>query len=257
MPQQPAPQQPVPQPVPLPVAPTQPVGENNTPQAPECPATVNDVDGNQYGTVQIGAQCWMKENLRTTHFADGSAITLSDTTSYDTPYCYFPNNDSTTVSTYGFLYNWAAAANRSTALYALNNTVQGICPNGWHLPSEAEWTTLTNYVSSQPACVCGTGAQNIAKSLASTSGWTPVLLNGAVCSVGQSQGNNNTSGFGALPAGEFRNKASNFGSSACFWSATPSSNGIYTRFLYGESEQVSAYSDEPGASGFSVRCLKS
>jgi uncharacterized protein (TIGR02145 family) len=198
----------------------------------------------------------MKENMRAAHFTDGSLVTLSDTVSYDLPYRYLPNNDSTTVANYGFLYNWAAATNRSTALYALNNMVQGICPDGWHLPSDAEWNTLTSFLATQPACVCGYGTQNIAKSMASTSGWTPVLLNGAACSVGQNQGNNNTSGFGAFPAGVFRNKAANFGNCAGFWSSTPSSNGINACFLFGESAQISTYSDEPGTSGFSVRCLK-
>lgn len=232
------------------------MNEKAAPAAPECPATVKDVDGNQYGTVVIGGQCWMNENMRTVHFADGSLVSISDTVSYDTPYCYFPNNDSTTVATYGFLYNWAAATNRSTALYALNHTVQGICPDGWHLPSDAEWDTLTNFLSTQPACVCGIGPQNIAKSMASTSGWTPAMLNGASCTVGQNQGSNNTSGFGARPAGIFKKQAANFGNSACFWSSTPSSNGINTRFLFGDSAQMSAYSDELGTSGFSVRCLK-
>lgn len=271
-PQQPAPQQPAPQqtepqqfiPLPIPVQPmaqpdtqpSQPVSEKAAPAVPECPVSVQDVDGNLYGTVLIGSQCWMKENMRAVHFADGSSVTLSDTVSYEIPYCYFPNNDSTTFATYGLLYNWAAATNRSTALYALNNTVQGICPDGWHLPTNDDWNVLTTFLATQPACVCGAESKNIAKSLASTSGWAPVMMSGTVCCVGQNQGNNNASGFGALPAGIYRNKMADFGSCACFWSATPSSNGMNTQSLFGESTQLSAYSDESGASGFSVRCLK-
>ena len=281
-PQQPAPQHPAPQPVapqppvlqqsepqqivPLPIPvqpmaqpdtqPSQPVIEKAAPAAPECPASVQDVDGNQYSTVVIGSQCWMKENMRAVHFVDGSSVTLSDTVSYEIPYCYFPNNDSTTFATYGLLYNWAAATNRSTALNALSNTVQGICPDGWHLPTNDDWDVLTTFLATQPACLCGADSNNIAKSLASTSGWTPVMMSGSVCCVGQNQGNNNTSGFGALPAGIYRNQIADFGSCACFWSAKPSSNGMNTRSLFGESAQISAYSDESGASGFSVRCLK-
>ena len=236
--------------------PSQPVSEKETPAAPECPTYVQDVDGNQYGTVLIGSQCWMKENMRAVHFTDGSSVTLSDTVSYEIPYCYFPNNDSTTFATYGLLYNWAAATNRSTALNALNNTVQGICPDGWHLPTNDDWNVLTTFLATQPACLCGADSKNIAKSLASTSGWAPVMRSGAVCCVGQNQGNNNTSGFGALPAGIYRNNVADFGNCTFFWSATPSSNGMNTQSLFGESAQINAYSDESGASGFSVRCLK-
>ena len=266
-PQQPAVQQPEPQQLaPLPILvqttaqpdtqPSQPVSEKAAPKAPECPTSVQDVDGNQYGTVLIGNQCWMKENMRAVHFADGSSVTLSDTSSYEIPFCYFPNNDSTTFATYGLLYNWAAATNHSTALNALNNTVQGICPDGWHLPTNDDWDVLTTFLATQPACLCGAESKNIAKSLASASGWAPVMVSGNVCCVGQNQGNNNTSGFGALPAGIYRNKMADFGSCACFWSATPSSNGMNTQSLYGESAQISAYSGESGASGFSVRCVK-
>jgi len=262
MPQQPEPQQLAPLPILVQTTaqpdtqPSQPVSEKAAPKAPECPTSVQDVDGNQYGTVLIGNQCWMKENMRAVHFADGSSVTLSDTSSYEIPFCYFPNNDSTTFATYGLLYNWAAATNRSTALNALNNTVQGICPDGWHLPTNDDWDVLTTFLATQPACLCGAESKNIAKSLASASGWAPVMVSGNVCCVGQNQGNNNTSGFGALPAGIYRNKMADFGSCACFWSATPSSNGMNTQSLYGESAQISAYSGESGASGFSVRCVK-
>ena len=69
---------------------------------------VADHDGNVYNTVQIGQQCWMKENLRTTSYADGTSIDLGTSNSTVTAYRYYPNNDSSYVSNYGYLYNWKA-----------------------------------------------------------------------------------------------------------------------------------------------------
>ena len=117
--------------------------------------TVTDYDGNVYQTVQIGNQCWMKENLRTTHYADGTTIPLGTSTSTTTSYRYNPNNDANNVPTYGYLYNWTAVMNGAGSSIATPSGVQGVCPTGWHVPSDAEWTQLTDYVGSQSVYLCG------------------------------------------------------------------------------------------------------
>lgn len=223
---------------------------------PDCPSTMSDMEGNVYHTIRIGGQCWMRENLRATRFADGGLIALSDSALLDSPCLYYPAGDSANASVYGCLYNWSAASNKSTLLDALNGTLQGACPDGWHLPSDAEWSQLVGYLSQQPICVCGTGHDNIAKSLASQTGWNTVQLSGADCAVGKELERNNVSGFTAMPAGVFYQTPANFGNSAGFWTSTPGSKGLTVRLLFSESAQLTAYGDEPGMNGYSVRCLK-
>ena len=102
--------------------------------------TVTDHDGNVYNTVKIGTQVWMAENLKTTKYNDNTAIPLvtdnSEWISLTTPaYCWY-DNDISNKTTYGALYNW----------YTVNTGK--LCPTGWHVPSDEEWTILTNYLGS-------------------------------------------------------------------------------------------------------------
>ena len=83
--------------------------------------TVTDIDGNVYNAVTIGTQCWMKENLKVTHYRNGDVIN---------------NIDSPDVDRYGRLYDW----------YAVDDA-RGLAPEGWHVPTDAEWTALINYLS--------------------------------------------------------------------------------------------------------------
>ena len=129
-----------------------PIGDN---QPCTGATTVTDFDGNIYNTVQIGQQCWMKENLRTIHYSNGTYIPLGSSTSTTTAYRYYPNNDQSNVSTYGYLYNWKAVMGDSSSSSRNPSGVLGICPIGWHVPSDSEWTRLTDYVSSQSQYVCG------------------------------------------------------------------------------------------------------
>ena len=134
-------------------------------------ATVTDYDGNTYNTVQIGSQCWMKENMRATHFADGTAIAFrpaSVSESDVTPYISYPNDDSTNVSICGYDYNWYAAMHNAASSNATPSGVQGICPNGWHVPSFAESSALVDYVFSQPQYVC---SGKILKAMAANTDW--------------------------------------------------------------------------------------
>lgn len=218
-----------------------------------CPnmETVTDYDGNVYNTVLIGKQCWMNENLRTRHFSNGDSITLETTTSFDVPYCYRPNDNEITVTMYGYLYNWGAVMHVKDAAM---DTVQGICPTGWHVPTVAEWSELTKYVQNKSDYHCGDNADYIAKALSSTRGWN---LSTHACAPGNSPSENNAAGFSALPAGSWSGVCSNFSKDAYLWSATElDGNKAYIlHFNYGEAELQDLY---PGskANGFSVRCLR-
>ena len=235
---------------------------SSTPQDGQpCPnvATVTDYDGNVYNTVQIGNQCWMKENLRTRHFEDGTLITMGTNTqsfaSTTYPYCFCPNNSSNYVSPCGYLYNWAAVMYGSSSSNSNPSNVLGVCPSGWHVPSDIEWTQLTNYVRGQSNYVCNTNSSYIAKSLASSLLWNSC---NEICAVGNNLSSNNTTGFGAIPSGCYNSYSIwGFGNFCGYWSATED-NPLYTafcRYLNHDSSEVDHYS-EYKKYGLSVRCLK-
>ena len=230
-------------------------GTDTTITAQACPGvpTVTDVDGNVYNTVQIGEQCWMRENLKTTKYANGTTIPLGTTTSYDVAYRYYPNGNGANVTDYGYLYNWAAVMNGSASSEANPSGVQGICPDGWHVPSDAEWTELENYVSSQSQYVCGGDEDNIAKALASETGWE---TDDEECAVGNNPIANNATGFSARPAGNYLGGYSGFGNSANFWSATQhgSYNAYYRDLTYYYALVGRTNSNE--YHGYSVRCIR-
>ena len=216
-------------------------------------ATVSDVDGNTYNTVLIGTQCWMKENLRTTKYADGTSISQGSSTSTTTAYWYYPNNNSSNKPTYGLLYNWKAVMRNSSPSSANPSGVQGVCPTGWHVPSDAEWTQLTSYVSSQSEYVCGSNNTYIAKALAGTTGWSSSTN---TCAIGNTPSQNNSTGFSALPAGTYAGSYTDFGYYTYFWSATEtSSTSAYYRFLRNVNATVLRNSTG-GSIGSSVRCLR-
>lgn len=217
---------------------------------------VKDVDNNKYATVLIGDQCWMAENLRTTHYADSTAIALGSTNSTIVAYRYAPNGDESNVPAYGYLYNWPAVMRWEASTSDNSSNVQGICPTGWHVPSDAEWTQLRQYVSSQSQYQCGGTSANIAKSLASTTGWSS---NTTTCAVGNTPANNNATGFSAVPAGYYYSGHARFGTYAYFWSSTPTSNngtgtGYYRSIEYGNARVISGSCYN--RYGYSVRCLR-
>ena len=215
---------------------------------------VTDIDGNEYKTVKLGNQVWMAENLRTTRYADGTPIPLGTEASLDVAYRYYPNYNRANVSKYGYLYNWAAVMNGSASSEANPSGVQGICPDGWHVPSDAEWTELTNYVSSQSQYVCGDYTGNIAKALASETGWNSSTYN---CDVGNNPSANNATGFSARPAGGYFGDYSGFGYSAYFWGATLlDSNYAYYRYLNYSYAFVSRNYYGSKNYGYSVRCVR-
>lgn len=215
---------------------------------------VTDVDGNTYKAVKLGNQVWMAENLRTTHYADGTSIALGGSTSTTTAYRYCPDNSSSNVNTYGYLYNWPAVMHNSS--HSSNNPsgVQGICPNGWHVPSCAEWTQMEDYVSSHRQYVCGSDDKYVAKALAYTTGWNS---SSKTCAVGDNPSTNNATGFSAVPAGYYSGSYMGFGNNAYFWFSTEidNRNAQYRGLYYGN-----AYVDWgrkfEKSEGFSVRCVK-
>lgn len=157
--------------------------------------TVVDIDGNVYNTIKIGNKIWMKENLRTTKYLNGDTIAIvSGNKSWGNvdfgAYCYY-NNDTVMISKYGFLYNY----------YAVYNW-RGICPWGWHMPSEYEWQELIMALE---------GETRAGGRLKSKDGWKQPNV-----------GADNSSRFSALPGG-YRNPYGifdNAGYNAAFWSAT-------------------------------------
>ena len=212
-----------------------------------------DIDGNFYNTVQIGNQCWMKENLRTTKYVDNTEIPTS-TDDFSLPFRCAPNGDESNVSTYGYLYNWAAVMKGSPSSESNPSGVQGICPNGWHLPSNAEWSQLIGYVYCMSQYLCN--GSYIGKALSSTIGWDSAT---GYCEVGNVQSDNNVTGFGAMPGGGcFTNNFSALHQTAYFWSTTE----IESNEQQAETFQLWYNRREYGGGGvlktasFSVRCIK-
>jgi uncharacterized protein (TIGR02145 family) len=221
-------------------------------------------DGIVYKTVTIGEQVWMAENLAYLPSVVGPA-----TESYTAPYYYVYGYDGTSVATakatanyttYGVLYNWPAAMAGAASSDANPSNVKGICPSGWHLPSDAEWTQMENYLIANGYNYDGTTTgDKIAISLASANGWSSSPNTGAIGNDNAAyDAYRNKSGFTALPGG-YRNILGNFsliGICGFWWGSTESSTGnAWSRVLYYDGSYVdrSPYDKE---TGFSVRCLR-
>ena len=218
-----------------------------------CPNTplATDIDGNIYNTVMIGGQCWLRENLRTTKYADGENITPENASSFNAGSWYYPGYDSSYKSTYGLLYNWPAVMRGQSSSDATPSGVQGICPNGWHVPSKSEWIQLLYYIGTQYEYVCGSDTNNIAKALASTSDWEDSPNN---CAVGNTIDNNNKTGFDAKPAGF---NGYHPGSHAIFWTATESSNETAWGCSLGNNSATVSFNGLYGKQNrFSIRCVR-
>ncbi|MDD3080397.1 MAG: FISUMP domain-containing protein [Paludibacter sp.] len=161
--------------------------------------TVTDYDGNTYQTVKIGDQWWMAENLRTTHYADGTEITHftgTQTTSADdyATYYAYPNNDEANVPTYGLLYSWSVMGNQDAS-----EMKQLLTNENWNVPDTTDWATLAAYL----------GGKSVAggKLKSTSTAW-----------VSPNTGATNEAGFNALPAGDCNtNGFTVFGEEARFW----------------------------------------
>jgi uncharacterized protein (TIGR02145 family) len=210
-------------------------------------------NGYDYNLVEIGGQCWFKENLQTTTYRDGSFISYPDTNNTlwanDTTgaYTWYDNDSTTYASTYGALYNWHAVDNPA-----------GLCPTGWHVPSDAEWTVLETYLKANGYNYDGSTTGNkYAKALADTVLWGSDTTIGAVGNTDYPS-YRNKSGFSGLPGG-YRNasgSSNTIGSIGSWWSSTQKDTfNAWGRNLY----YFTSYVDRHGndlESGVSVRCLK-
>lgn len=196
-----------------------------------------DADDNKYSIVSIGSQAWMAENLKTTHYNNGELILTTSTPNTDissmlTPkYQWAYNGIEDNVNVHGRLYTW----------YALTDS-RGVCPTGWHLPTDSEWTVLTDYL----------GGLSVAGGKLKTTGTTHWKY--------PNIGANNKSGFSALPSG-YRHQDGTFGvmtSSAYFWTSETGSSSNYgwSRWLQAGASSVTRYGIQTKQLGMSVRCLK-
>ena len=213
---------------------------------------VTDIDGNFYPSVIIGNQEWMAENLRVTRDANGNDITR---------YCY--NDDAANCDLYGGLYTWHTVMNGATSSNTNPSNVQGICPTGWHVPTDAEWTELVDYVVAQgyPNSNVVNGAGNALKSCRQVS--SPL---GGDCATSEHPRWNSHSthygtdefGFSALPGGYRSTNGAygNLGSNGFWWSSSElSSASAWARSLGSYRGGVSRFTNPKGL-GFSVRCVR-
>jgi len=214
---------------------------------------VTDIDGNIYNTVTIGRQVWTVENLQTTRYQNGDLIPTTFPATLDIKYETNPkyqwacNGDQNKVKQYGRIYTWYTAVDP-----------RKICPVGWHIPSDEEWTTLKKYLIENRFNFDGlTQFNEIGKSLASASGWGFSHEKGAVGNADFAEIANKT-GFTALPGGyrDFESTFQQFGNTGGWWSSTEeSSYNANCRYIYcNRSDLIRSSNFE--FSGLSVRCVK-
>lgn len=209
--------------------------------------TVKDIDGNEYQTVMMGDDCWLRENLRTLHYADGRDIQ---------PAPQAPDNNPQNVTRYGRLYTWFSVLDKSEPTEETDGRVQGPCPAGWHVPSNFEWMGLEDFVGYKDYYRCGTDVNNVAKALASTEGWqfTP---QDAVCSITENTSTNNGTGFSVLPAGSVWNGvADGFGSNTGFWTCSEGSEETSPIHWFFCTKATVEINCTPKEAFYSVRCVK-
>jgi len=194
--------------------------------------TVTDIDGNVYNTVIIGTQVWMVENLKTTKYRNGDPIpnVTGDAAwvALNTgAYCWDNNDAAPNKIAYGALYNWYSVADS-----------RNIAPTGWHVPTDAEWTTLTTFL----------GGESVAGGKLKETGTTHWQIN---------TGATNSSGFTALPGGIRYLSFVGVGYNGNWWSSTANGAGDYAwiRYLYNDSAYVMrGYFYK--LDGYSVRCVR-
>jgi uncharacterized protein (TIGR02145 family) len=211
--------------------------------------SITDIDGNVYSAVTIGNQEWLQQNLKTVRYNNGDLIGTTSTASLDiskesTPkYQWAYDGKESNVPLYGRLYTW----------YAVNDN-RNVCPTGWHVPTNAEWITLTDYLTNN-GYGYGGSRYKIAKSMAATSGWN---TDGTAGNVGNDQGSNNGSSFTALPSGfRISTSFSYAGGGGYWWSATEESTALAWRgcaLWYISGFVDNGYLEKQD--GFSVRCVK-
>lgn len=197
-----------------------------------CGGTVTDIDGNVYNTVQIGSQCWLRSNLKTTKYRNGTPIDYPGTNNSlwvnntTGAYAWFDNNIAN-GATYGAHYNW----------YAVDN-VNGLCPTGWHVPNDSEWGVMISSLG---------GFSVSGGKMKSLTGWNS-----------PNAGANNSSGFTGVGAsirwqsdgtyfpigysGYFSSSTSNSATHTTYWQLDTNTDDTYTESYF-------------KGLGVSVRCI--
>ena len=201
--------------------------------AQETNSIIDSRDRQKYKIVKIGNQWWMAENLKSTKYNDGTSIPhVKDNIAWSnlaTPgYCWYANDSLTYANPYGVIYNW----------YTVNTG--NLCPTGWHVPSDTEWTALTDYLGGEG--VAGGKLKEVG-----TGHWSS-----------PNTGATNEAGFTALPGGNRNFNGSFFynGYYGYWWSSTESSstNGL-NRYMFYNTGNVIGFSHYKNY-GFSIRCVK-
>lgn len=220
--------------------------------------TLTDQDGNNYKTILIGDQNWMAENLKVSKYADGTPIDFIDDDAQwalleddGKAYCWYDNMNEYGDTT-GALYSWPAAMNGAATALDTMTLIQGVCPQGWHLPSDEEWKVLEKELG-------------MSLEFADKYEWRGTYEGGKLKERGFSHwdvpnsSGDNMSGFTALPGGYRTNSGTFYGMNefAAFWTATKKaeSTQIWFRALSFEKTNVYRYW-VPGNRGASVRCLE-
>jgi uncharacterized protein (TIGR02145 family) len=200
--------------------------------------------GDLYTTVQIGEQCWFGENLQNAAFRNGDPLSPSTTWAYgaDDGECFSlsPDGDACdegwSYSEFGRLYSWVAV-----------NDDRGLCPTGWHVPSDAEWIGLEITLGMDAAEATGTGFRGTDQGAQLKS------------TYGYDEGGNgsNSSGFSGLPGG-FRTTTPVYNSAGYYgnwWTSSPGGAGAFLRFICYDTDQISRGTQDQGF-GLSIRCIQ-
>ena len=206
-----------------------------------------DVDGNKYNLIQIGDQVWTAENLKVTHYRNGDPVPYVSSRSQwknitSGVYCAY-DNDENNADIYGYLYNW----------YALNDS-RNIAPEGWHVPTDAEWKTMEMALGMSQSEVDGIEYRGIDEG-SRLAGNADLWMDGDL----ENSGSFGASGFSALP-GSFRNSDGDFhfplGLLAFFWSASDSSSDMAWHYELGADDSRVWRRTYPMRAGCSVRLIR-
>lgn len=214
-------------------------GVNSILSSFSCGSQVKDIDGNAYGTVLVGTQCWMAENMNVgVKIIDGKSEATNN--GKIEKWCY--NDDSDICKSDGGLYTWNEAMQ-----YSITEGVQGICPGGWHIPTDAEQFTLENYLK-DPGQVCDSARDGLLSSDGCDGAGTKLMNGGSSGMNFPTAGNWNGDSFG------------NRGTIAYFWSSSKSDDEYFdlawNRILSHQNSSVDRGYQAMSRIGESVRCLK-
>ena len=222
--------------------------------------TITDYDGNVYGIVEIGSQIWMAENLTTTHYADGTAIpfvengTDWDNLEYNSKAMF---NYSANAYHFGAWYTWVAAMNGAMSSTSNPSNVQGVCPDGWHIPSDAEWKELEMFLgmSQTDADAINYRGTNQGSKLANNA---DIWGNGSLITAIESDPEFGSSGFNAVPARglQINGYFTPLWEDAFFWTSTE--DDTFDAYFRGLKYTITGvWRDNLTKNyGWSVRCVK-